>query len=168
MTVLRRVSGLALVADSSERQVYGQGVQGEESMNVMNVVLWVLQVLLTLQFLFHGWIFTFPPAEMVDVMNAAFAPAPRVFIGVAELLAAVGLVLPSVTRILPWLTPLSAAGLMIVTVSATVYHLSRGELGNAIYTAVLLVLVTVVAYMRWKVKPILPRDSVERPREMAG
>jgi hypothetical protein len=123
----------------------------------MNIVLWILQVLLALQFLFHGWIFVFPPAEMVDVMNASFAPGLRIFIGVAELLAAVGLLLPGVTRILPWLTILAAAGLMIVTASATVLHLVRGEIGNAIYTAVLFVLLTFVAYMRWRVKPILPR-----------
>ena len=127
-------------------------------MNVMNVALWILQVLLAVQFLFHGWIFTFPPAEMVELMNDLVPPWFRIFIGVAELLAAVGLVLPSATRILPWLTSLAAAGLMIVTASATVLHLTRGEIGNAIYTAVLFVLVTVVAYMRWRVKPISPRN----------
>jgi len=127
----------------------------------MNIVLWILQVLLAVQFLFHGWLFTFPPAEMVEMMDTAFAPAFRLFIGVAELLAAVGLVVPSATRILPWLTPLASAGLMIVTASATVYHLSRGEIGNAVYTAVLFVLVTFVAYMRWKVEPVSPRKSAE-------
>jgi putative oxidoreductase len=124
----------------------------------MNIVLWILQVLLAAQFLFHGWIFVAPPAEMVEMMNAEFAPWLRIFIGVAELLAAAGLILPSLTRILPWLTPLAAAGLMIVTISATVFHLARGEIGNAIYTLVLFVLVTFVAYMRWKVKPIPPRN----------
>jgi putative oxidoreductase len=123
----------------------------------MNIVLWILQVLLAAQFLFHGWIFVAPPAEMVEAMNSFIPPWFRIFIGVAELLAAAGLILPSVTRILPWLTPLAAAGLMIVTVSASILHLSRGEIGSAVYTAVLFVLVTFVAYMRWKVKPISPR-----------
>ena len=125
----------------------------------MNIALWILQVLLAAQFLWHGWIFVAPPAELVEIMNAEFAPWFRIFLGVAELLAAAGLILPGVTRILPWLTPLAAAGLMIVTVSATVLHLSRGEIGNAIFTAVLFVLVTFVAYMRWKVKPISPRKE---------
>jgi putative oxidoreductase len=124
----------------------------------MNIVLWILQVLLAAQFIFHGWIFVAPPAEMVDIMNAEFAPWFRIFIGVAELLAAAGLILPSLTRILPWLTPLAAAGLMIVMASATGFHLFRGEIGNAVYTAVLFLLVTFVAYMRWKVKPIPPRN----------
>jgi uncharacterized membrane protein YphA (DoxX/SURF4 family) len=127
----------------------------------MNVVLWILQVLLAVQFLWHGWLFLAPPPELVDIMNAAFAPWFRIFLGIAELLAAAGLILPSLTRILPWLTPLAAAGLMIVMGSATVYHLVRGEIGNVIYTAVLFLLVTFVAYMRWKVKPILPRKSAQ-------
>jgi putative oxidoreductase len=82
----------------------------------------------------------------------------RVFIGAAEILAAIGLILPSVMRVLPWLTPMAALGLMIVTGSATVYQLSRGEVGNAAYTAVLFLLLTFVAYMRWSVRPIAARQ----------
>ena len=80
----------------------------------MNVLLWVLQALLAVAFLAHGWLFLFPPAEMVDLMNAVIPPAFRMFIGVAEVLAAVGLTLPGITRVLPWLIPWAAAGLMIV------------------------------------------------------
>jgi putative oxidoreductase len=121
------------------------------------IALWVLQGLLALQFLFHGYLYVAPPAEMVGQMNAMLAPEFRMFIGVAEILAAIGLILPSVTRVLPWLTPLAAVGLMIVTGSATVFHLTRGEPGNAIYTAVLFVLVTLLAYLRWRVRPITAR-----------
>ena len=122
----------------------------------MNIALWIIQVLLAAQFLFHGWIFLFPPAELVDIMNAEFAPWFRIFVGVAEWLGAAGLILPGVTRILPWLTSLAAAGLMIVVASASILHLSRGETGSAITTAVLFVLCAFVAYMRWKVKPLSP------------
>jgi uncharacterized membrane protein YphA (DoxX/SURF4 family) len=124
----------------------------------MNIALWILQVLLAAYFLWHGWLFVAPPAEFVEMMNASIDPGFRIFVGVAELLAAAGLILPGLTRILPWLTPLAAAGLMIVTVSATVLHLSRGEIGSAVSAAVFFVLVTLVAYMRWKVKPISPRQ----------
>ncbi|MBI1881243.1 MAG: DoxX family protein, partial [Chloroflexi bacterium] len=115
------------------------------------------QGLLAAYFLWHGWLFVAPPAELVEIMNSNIAPGFRIFIGVAELLAAAGLILPGITRILPWLTALAAAGLMIVTGSATVLHLFRGEIGSAISAAVLFGLVTLVATMRWKVKPILPR-----------
>ncbi|MCL4301795.1 MAG: DoxX family protein [Anaerolineae bacterium] len=124
----------------------------------MNIALWLLQVLLAVYFLWHGWLFVAPPAEMVELMNSFIDPGFRIFIGVAELLAAAGLILPGLTRVLPWLTPMAAVGLMIVTASATVFHLSRGETGSAISAAVFFVLVTGVAYLRWKVQPIAARQ----------
>ena len=122
----------------------------------MNIILWVLQVLLAVAFFAHGWIFLFPPAGMVEMMKP-IPPAFRVFIGAAEVLAAAGLTLPGITRTLPWLVSCAAAGLMIVMISATVFHTTRGEFSSAITTAILFVLVTFVAYMRWKVQPIRPR-----------
>ena len=122
----------------------------------MNIVLWVLQVLLAAAFLAHGLLFLFPPADMLELMK--FIPSGfRIFLGVAEMLAALGLTLPGITRILPWLISCAAAGLMIVMTGATILHATRGEVSSAITTAVLLVVLTFVAYMRWKVKPILPR-----------
>jgi uncharacterized membrane protein YphA (DoxX/SURF4 family) len=123
----------------------------------MNIILWVLQILLAVAFLAHGWMFLFPPAHLVDVMNASIPVPFRLFIGVAEVLAAIGLTLPGITRIMPWLVPCAAAGLIIVMIGATILHISRNEVSSAITTAVLLVLVTFVAYMRWKVRPIPAR-----------
>lgn len=120
----------------------------------MNIVLWILQVLLAAEFVFHGWIFLFPPADLVDIINANYAPWFRIFLGVAEWLGAAGLILPGITRIMPWLTSLASLGLMIIVGSATVYHLYRGEISSAIMTAVLTVLCAFVAYMRWRVKPV--------------
>ena len=123
----------------------------------MSILLWTLQVLLAAIFLAHGWLFLFPPADMVDAMNSSIPPAFRIFLGVAEVLAAVGLTLPGITRVLPLLVPGAAAGLMVVMAGATILHAARGELSSAVTTAILFLLVTFVAYMRWKVKPILPR-----------
>ena len=124
----------------------------------LNIVLWILQVLLAAAYLAHGWMMVSPPPELLALMNAQLGEGLRLFIGVAELLAAAGLILPGITRILPGLTALAAAGLMIVMSSATVLHLFRGESGSAISAAVLFVLVTVVAYTRWKVQPIAGRQ----------
>lgn len=123
----------------------------------LNIVLWILQALLAALFAAHGWMFLAPPAELVAVMNASMPSALRLFIGVAELLAAVGLVLPGITRILPRLTALAAAGLMLVVGSATTFHLLRGEVDSAITTAILFVVISFVAYGRWKIQPISPR-----------
>ena len=98
-----------------------------------------------------------PPAELLAMMNEQLGEGLRLFIGVAELLAAAGLILPGITRILPSLTALAAAGLMIVMSSATVLHVVRGESGSAVAAAVLFGLVTIVAYTRWKVQPIARR-----------
>ena len=126
----------------------------------MNIVLWIVQALLAAQFLFHGWLFVSPPPALVDIMNAAFPVWFRLSLGVAELLAAVGLVVPGVTRILPRLVPLAALGIMLVTVSATVFHFARGETSSGLTTLLLLVMATFVAYMRWRVRPIAPRHTV--------
>jgi uncharacterized membrane protein YphA (DoxX/SURF4 family) len=123
----------------------------------MNIVLWVLQILLALAFLAHGWLFLTPPPEIAVQMNAALPRGFQLFLGVAEVLAAVGLTLPGLTRIMPWLVAWAAAGLMIVTASATFFHLIRGENGSAMTTFVLLVLATFAAYMRGRVMPIAAR-----------
>ena len=121
---------------------------------MLNITLWVLQVLLALAFLAHGWLYLSPPADMVQQLNAAMAPPLRVFIGVAEVAAAVGLTVPALTRTLPWLVSAAAAGLAVVMISATVFHLARGEMSSAAVTTVLLAVTSFVAYMRWKVAPI--------------
>ena len=124
----------------------------------MNIVLWVLQVLLAAAFLAHGLIMLFPPSDVLAQM-ASMPTAFRIFLGVAEVLAALGLTLPGITRILPWLVSGAAAGLMVVMISATIFHIARGEVSGAAVTAVLFLMATFVAYMRWKVLPILPRPA---------
>ena len=123
----------------------------------MNILLWVLQVLLAAAFFAHGWMFLFPPASIAAQMNAALPRWFQLFLGVAEILAAVGLTLPGLTRIQPWLVPCAAAGVMFVMVNATVYHIVRNEMSSAVTTAVLLAVATFVAYMRWRVLPIAAR-----------
>jgi putative oxidoreductase len=120
----------------------------------MNIVLWVVQVLLALAFFAHGWLFLFPPAAVAAQMNASLPRWFQLFLGVAEVLAAVGLTLPGVTRIMPWLVTAAAAGIMIVSVSATAFHLVRGEMSSAAITLLLLAMATFVAYMRHRVLPI--------------
>ena len=110
-----------------------------------NILLWVLQVLLAAAFLAHGLLFFFPPADIVEQMNASLPRWFQLFLGTAEVLAAVGLTLPGLTRILPWLVSWAAAGVMIVTVSATLFHLVRGETSSAATTLVLLAMATFVA-----------------------
>jgi len=128
-------------------------------LRALNIVLWILQALLAALFLWHGQFMVAPPADMVAIVDANIGPHFRVFIGVAEVLAAAGLILPGLTRILPSLTALAGAGLMIVMGSATVFHLFRGETASAISAAIIFALISLVACMRWKVAPIRPRNQ---------
>ncbi len=123
----------------------------------MNKLLWTLQVVLALVFLAHGFLFLVPPPEIAAQMNLFLPRWFQLFLGVAEVLAAIGLTVPGITRIQPWLVPAAAAGAMIVTASATVLHLSRGEYSSAATTVVLLLIAGFVLNGRWKRLPIAAR-----------
>lgn len=125
----------------------------------MNIVLWILQVLLAVAFFAHGLLFLSPPADLVAQMNASMPRWFQLFLGVAEVAAAVGLILPGVTRIQPWLVSWAAWGIVIVMVGATIFHVVRNEISSAAITLVLLVMAAFVAYARRRVLPIPPREA---------
>ncbi len=133
----------------------------------MNIVVWILQVLLAIAFFAHGWLFLWPPAELVAQMNASLPRWFQLFLGVAEVMAGVGLTLPGLTRILPWLVIWAAIGVAIVTVSATAFHLARGETTSAMITLVLTGIAGFVAYARSRVVPISVREA-RSPARHAG
>ena len=78
----------------------------------------------------------------------------RRFIGAAEILAGIGLILPALTGILPWLTPLAAVGLIIVMVGAVIFHIPRKEYPNIAFNVILLALAAFVAYGRFVLVPL--------------
>jgi hypothetical protein len=128
----------------------------------MNVVLWILQVLLAAAFLAHGLLFLVPPAEIAEQMNALLPRWFQVSLGIAEVAAAVGLTLPGMTRIFPWLVTWAAGGIVIIMVSATILHLARSEWSSAAITALLFAMAAYVAYMRHRVLPIQGRPAASR------
>jgi putative oxidoreductase len=127
--------------------------------DLMNIVLWVIQVLLAVAFLAHGWMLLTPPAQIAEQLNASLPRWFQLFLGVAEVLAAVGLTLPGLTKIQPWLVTWAAVGITIVMVSATAFHLMRGEISSAAITLVLFGMAAFVAYMRQLVLPIGARRA---------
>jgi uncharacterized membrane protein YphA (DoxX/SURF4 family) len=124
------------------------GVQSPQRAN-MNFALWVVQGLLALLFLFAGGMkLVLSVEEMTKQM-----PLPGAFmrfIGVAEVLGALGLILPGLTGIQPVLTPLAAAGLVIIMVGATVLTLAGGSIAPALFPLVVGILAAFVAYRRWR------------------
>jgi uncharacterized membrane protein YphA (DoxX/SURF4 family) len=126
----------------------------------MNVALWVVQVALAVMFLLGGWgKLTWPYAELVARVpwgSAVSEPLFR-FIGLSEVLGALGLVLPATTRIKPWLTPLAAAGLLLIMVLAFFFHVSRGEYSLLPWNIALGGAALFVSWGRRKKVPIAPR-----------
>ena len=125
----------------------------------MNIVLWILQILLAAAFFAHGWILLWPPPEIAAQMNAELPRWFWIFLGIAEIAAAIGITLPGVTKIFPRVVVWAASGIVFVMVSATIWHVVRGEISSAAITLVLLGMASYVAYMRHRVLPIRARTS---------
>ena len=118
----------------------------------MNVALWIVQGLLAALFLFAGG------AKMVLPLDQMTGPVALPgwflrFLGVAEVLGALGLILPGLLRIRPGLTPLAAAGLVIIMIGATVIMLVGGMIAVALMNLVVALLAAFVAYGRWRLAP---------------
>jgi putative oxidoreductase len=110
-----------------------------------NTLTWTLQTALAAVFLLHGLMFLNPPPEIAVLMNAAMPRWFQLFLGVAEVMAAAGLTLPALTRVLPFLVAWAAGGTMIVLGSATIWHIVRAEYSSALITTVLFTIALVVA-----------------------
>ena len=122
----------------------------------MNIALWIVQVLLALIFLFTGGMKLILPIEELT-KDIAMPGLFLRFIGVAELLGGLGLILPSLLRIKPGLTPLAAAGLVIIMIGAVGITLAGGAGAGAAVPAVTGLLSAFVAYGRWRLAPIHPK-----------
>jgi hypothetical protein len=118
----------------------------------MTYALWIVQALLALLFLWAGGIKLVLPLEKLAGPVPLPGPFLR-FIGVAEVLGALGLILPGLLRIRPGLTPLAAAGLVVIMIGATVIMLAAGEIPVALLSLVVGLLAAFVAYGRWRLAP---------------
>ena len=138
----------------------------------MNYVLWIVQGLLALIFLFTGGTKLILPIEVLTEQS----PLPGLFvrfIGVAEVLGAIGLILPGLVRIWPVLTPLAGSGLVIIMIGATVLTLvGVVPVGAAMALIPLVVgiLSAFVTYGRWRLVPLHGRSSqaLQRARSEAS
>jgi putative oxidoreductase len=123
----------------------------------MSIVLWILQVLLALLFAAAG----ISKLRLSQTALAQSAPELSTlpllfirFIGVTELLAAIGLIVPAATRIAPALTAAAAAGLVLLMTSASVFNAAHRKYAQIGLTVLLLLLAAVVVYGRLVLAPI--------------
>ena len=125
----------------------------------MTYALWTLQILLGLLFIWAGGMKLVLPLEKLT----GPVPLPGLFvrfIGVAELLGGLGLILPGLLRIWTVLTPLAAAGLVVIMIGATGIGLAAGDAVMALIPFVVGLLAAFVAWGRWKVAPLRDRSTV--------
>ena len=118
----------------------------------MNIALWIAQGLLTAMYLMAGVLKTFQTAKAKEQLPWAKNRSDGFvrFVGTSELLGALGLILPLVTGILPWLTPLAAIGLIIIQLLAIfTEHLPKKEYNVIPVNVVLLALAAFVVFGRW-------------------
>ena len=121
----------------------------------MNRALWIVQGLLAALFVFAAAAKFVTPAEaMVRQMPVPLSVMFVKFIGVCELLGAAGLILPGLLGIRPGLTPLAAAGLVIIMIGAITITVMGGQAGQALFPAMVGLLAGFIAYGRWKLVPI--------------
>lgn len=118
----------------------------------VSVFLWVIQIVLAVMFLAAGLMkATKPKAELREKLAFVddFSASTVKFIGITQVLAAIGLILPAVTGIATFLTPLAATGLVITMLLAIGVHIKRGEYPNIVVNVVLLILAGLVAWGRF-------------------
>jgi uncharacterized membrane protein YphA (DoxX/SURF4 family) len=128
--------------------------------STLSIVLWIVQVLLALLFIWAGGMkLVLPLEKLAGPPGSVVLPGLFVrFIGVVELLGGLGLILPSLLRIRPGLTPLAAAGLVIIMIGAVGITLAGGVNPLVLMPAVTGLLAAFVAYGRWRLAPIRPKS----------
>lgn len=123
----------------------------------MNIVLWIIQVVLGGMFLMAGTMKILRSKEQLATNMAwvnDFSQNTVRGIGILEVLGAIGLLLPAITGIMTWLTPLAAAGLVLTMIGAALTHARRGEYPMIGMNMVLLLLAAFVVYGRWILAPL--------------
>ncbi len=124
----------------------------------MHILLWILQGLLALVFLFAGIMkIVTPKPKLLENFGDWVKSIPgegMKLIGLLEVLGALGLILPMALKILPILTPLAALGLTMTMLGAILLHLSRKEYSKLLPNFVLLALSLFILLGRWMVLPV--------------
>ncbi|HVE87858.1 MAG TPA: DoxX family protein [Myxococcales bacterium] len=119
-----------------------------------NALLWTVQLLLALLFLFAGVMKLISPLAELERQSGGMSGLFLKLIGLAEALGAVGLIAPGLAKIGRTLTPLAAAGLLIIMVGAVMLTVQGGAVAPALVPLVVGALCALVAYGRWRVQPV--------------
>jgi len=128
-----------------------------KTMNIMNIALWIVQILLALAFLLAGSMKVSQPIDKLKKnMNWTAHTTPGIvrLVGTLEILGGLGLILPAVTHTLPWLTPVAAVGLVLTMIGAAIVHVRLKEFSGLAAPIVLLLLALFIVYGRFLLVPL--------------
>ena len=127
----------------------------------MDRLLWVLQIVVGVFFIFAGINHLIVPEGLPTTLRWMYdlSDTLHVVAGTAEILGGVGLILPSVTRIRPELTCHAAYGLVLVMLSAAIWHVGRGEVPQIVVNVVLIAVLVFIGYGRMRLRPVGARSA---------
>lgn len=130
--------------------------------NFLNILLWAVQLLIAALFLLSGAMKLGYPINKLAALYPWTGQVSAAFVrlmGVIDLAGGLGLLLPSLLRIKPALTVWAAIGIVILMVSAILFHVSRGEQSVTGFNVVVALLAALVAWGRYRKYPVTPREQ---------
>jgi uncharacterized membrane protein YphA (DoxX/SURF4 family) len=128
-------------------------INQEKKSKILNVALWVAQLVLATSFIWAGLMKLFQPIEKLSEMWLWTSQVPielLKFTGIVDLLGGIGLILPSLLRIKPKLTSITAGSIIVLMVCAIIFHISRGEVSQIGANIVFAIIATFIAWGRFK------------------
>ena len=132
-----------------------------KSSKALNISLWIAQVVLAGMFVMAGTMKSTQPYEQLAAAmpwTNDFSVGMVRFIGISELLGGIGLLLPTLLRIKPILTPLAALGIFIIMVFAFIYHIVKGEYEALGINVILAAIAFFISWGRYKKVPVQPKS----------
>jgi putative oxidoreductase len=131
-----------------------------KSNKALNITLWIVQGLTATLMLMSAYMKIATPILELSSKWKWTGELPETVVrllGVIDLLGGIGIILPALLRIKPSLTPLAAVGIILLMISASVFHISRGESSVIGFNIMIMLLASFVAWGRYKKSRILPR-----------
>jgi len=132
-------------------------VHPQTSSRAIHIALWVVQLVLAASFVWAAWMKLFQPIDRLSAMWPWTGQAPTAlvkFTGIVDFLGAMGLILPSLLRIQPRLTPIAAMAIIVLMLCASAFHIMRGEASVIGVNIVFAIMAVFVAWGRWIKAPI--------------
>ncbi|OZI09729.1 hypothetical protein BWI93_02365 [Siphonobacter sp. BAB-5385] len=124
---------------------------------ILHVTLWLIQLLLAASLLWAASMKLFQPLDQLAAMWPWTNQVPRSVVtltGMVDVLGALGLVVPMLLNVKPALTPLAAVGVILLMITASIFHIARGEASLIGVNVVFALLAAGVAWGRWTNAPM--------------